>query len=152
MSLFRSCWAVLNCAFQLSSFLSFLRIGTQALIYIFFCPITFLPTISAYRVELQPVTVASQKLHTTLLALPRLLWTQASEHPCKSSEWLLLKVQQLQGPLSNHFVIEHFSYFAWLEFKINFWLQNKWMDQNVNIYTLWHGKCYCVLKIWTEIP
>ena len=103
MSLFRSCSAVLNCAFRLSPSL---RIGTQALISIFFCPTIFLLTISAYtsntRVELQPVTVALQKLHTTLLTQPRLLWTQTSEHPGKSlsSEWLLLRVQQHQGPLS----------------------------------------------------
>ena len=58
MSLFRSYWAVLNCVFQS---LFFLRIGTQALIFIFFCPRTFLPTILAYAgVELQRVTVASQ--------------------------------------------------------------------------------------------
>ena len=60
----------MNCVFQLSSFL---RIGTQALIFIFFCPTTFLLTISAYTlVELQPATVASLLLHTALLALPRL--------------------------------------------------------------------------------
>ena len=75
-SLFWSCWAV-NCAFQLSSFL---RIDTQVLIFIFFCPTTFLLTISAYTpVELQPATEASLLLHTKLLALPRVLWTQASD-------------------------------------------------------------------------
>ena len=75
-SLFWSCWAV-NCAFQLSSFL---RIGIQTLMFIFFCPTTFLLTISAYSlVKLQPATEASLLLHTTLLALPRLLWTQTSD-------------------------------------------------------------------------
>ena len=130
MSLFRSCWAVLNCAFQLSSFLC---IGTQALIFIFFCQTIFLLRISAYTlVKLQPATVTSQKLHMTwwwwLLALPSLLWTQTSEQPCKSSEWLLLRAQQLKGPLC------HLTFLMWY-FKINFWLQDKWIDQKVDVYT-----------------
>ena len=118
MSLFQSWWAVLNCAFQLSSFLS---IGTQALIVIFFCHKKFLPTISAYtQVKRHPVTVASQKLHTTLLALSLLLWTQASEHPCKSSAWLLLSHQRVNNfrvLYQNLYVIGHFSYFSWLVFQ-----------------------------------
>ena len=117
MSLFQSCWAVLNCAFQLSFFLS---IGTQALIVIFFCQ-KILPTISAYtQVKQHAVTVTSNKQHTTLLALTPLLWTQASEHPCKSSAWLLLSHQRVNNfrvLYQNLYVIGHFSYFSWLVFQ-----------------------------------
>ena len=71
MSLFRCCWAVWILQW----------IDTQGLIFIFFCPKAFLPTISAYTLRLVKlqrlaVTVASQELHETLLALPSLLWTQ----------------------------------------------------------------------------
>ena len=66
--LLRNRCAFLNCVFRLSPSV---RIGTQTSIFIFFCPRTFLPTIWAYaRVELQPLTIASQKLHVTYLALP----------------------------------------------------------------------------------
>ena len=120
---------------------------SRLFLIIFFCPTTFLPTISAYWVELQPVTVASQSY--TILALPRLLWTQASEHPCKGSEWLLLRVQQLQGPLSKS--LHHWTFSYDWNLKLIFWLQNKWVDQNMNIYTLWYCIYYCVLKSRTEI-
>ena len=68
--LLRNRCAFLNCVFRLSPSV---RIGTQTSIFIFFCPRTFLPTIWAYAgVELQPLTIASQKLHVTYLALPTL--------------------------------------------------------------------------------
>ena len=58
--------------------------------------------ISPYNISIHSsqAATASQKLHTTLLALPHLIWTQTSQRPGKCSEWLLQRVQQLQGPLS----------------------------------------------------
>ena len=112
MSLFQSCWAVLNCAFPLSSFTS---LNSHFLLS------KILPTISAYtQVKQHAVTVTSNKQHTTLLALTPLLWTQASEHPCKSSAWLLLSHQRVNNfrvLYQNLYVIGHFSYFSWLVFQ-----------------------------------
>ena len=47
--------------------------------------------------KLHPVTVAWQELYVIVLALPSLLWTPTSLCSCC---WLLLPLQQLEGPLA----------------------------------------------------
>ena len=119
-SFFWSCWAV-NCAFQLSSILC---IGAQAFIFVFFCPTTFLLTISAFTpVKLQPATVESLLLHTTLLALPCPVCSEHTEKHLTSLKLWMTAPESSQGPLSKslcHLTILIFNTHNWY-FKYWFW-------------------------------
>ena len=122
MFLSRSCCAVLNCAFQLSSFLCF---GMQALIFIFFCPTTFIHTISAYtRVELQPVTVASQKLHITYWLCPVCSEHKHQNIPVSAQSDFFWVFNNFRVLYQNLFFIEHFSWLVLIfDCKISEWIR-----------------------------